>query len=199
MPTSETPENESKHQPETAGPQTDAAEENARHEAPEPLPPASLRSRWVNYDTHELLERISDLEDERRWARFREGVLWAILAHVALVLALILLPKYVLHAPAVVDQNALKDKDFTYLDSPTIPSKPAPKLKSLAPPQIDKNTLDAQAVAGASAGARSAATGSAAGAATAAGDGPAEASPAAATGSAIASRRATPFGRAGQA
>src|SRR5580704_7653293 len=26
-------------------------------------------SRWVDYDHHELLEMISDLEDERRWAR----------------------------------------------------------------------------------------------------------------------------------
>ena len=30
-------------------------------------------SRWVDYDTHELLEMISELEDERRWARLREG------------------------------------------------------------------------------------------------------------------------------
>ena len=31
-------------------------------------------SRWVDYDTHELLQMISELEDERRWARLREGI-----------------------------------------------------------------------------------------------------------------------------
>lgn len=100
-------------------------------------------SRWVQYETHELLEMINTLEDERRWARLREGVLWALLAHLALVLALILVPKYVFKAPPVVERG-LHDKDeFTYLDSPAwrpkTPPKPAPPIKS---PQIDKQTLD---------------------------------------------------------
>jgi hypothetical protein len=52
---------------------------------PEPPPqrralsPVVRGSRWVDYDTHELLEMISELEDERRWARLREGALWAVL------------------------------------------------------------------------------------------------------------------------
>jgi len=137
MLTSETPENEDKQktQPETS-------EEGGRSQVPEFLPPSGSSSRWINYDAHELLDRISDLEDERRWARLREGILWAILAHLALLLAVVLLPRYVLHAPPVVDQNALKDKDFTYLDSPSIPAKPAPKLKPLEQPQLDKKTLE---------------------------------------------------------
>ncbi len=49
-------------------------------------PPAPVRgSRWVDYDTHELLEMISELEDERRWARLREGALWAVLVHIVLL------------------------------------------------------------------------------------------------------------------
>lgn len=130
---SQTPDNDEQKQTETNGEQG---------QSPEFLSENGSRSRWLNYDAHELLERISDLEDERRWARFREGVLWALLAHMALLLLLVFLPKYVFHAPPVVDQNALKDKAFTYLDSPTIPAKPAPKMKPLEQPQIDKKTME---------------------------------------------------------
>ena len=97
-------------------------------------------SRWINYDTHELLEMIGELEDERRWARLREGVLWAILVHLALILALFLLPKYVFKMPPVIQAN-LHDKDFTYLDSPQWKPK-APVKPLLKPPMIDKQTLD---------------------------------------------------------
>lgn len=97
-------------------------------------------SRWIDYDTHELLEMISELEDERRWARLREGVLWAILFHLALILALFLLPKYVFKMPPVVEAN-LHDKDFTYLDSPQWKPKTTPK-PVIKPPVIDKQTMD---------------------------------------------------------
>ena len=49
----------------------------------EPESPVVRGSRWVDYDTHELLEMISELEDERRWARLREGIWIAILIHLA--------------------------------------------------------------------------------------------------------------------
>ncbi|MGA9671890.1 MAG: hypothetical protein WBQ94_21940, partial [Terracidiphilus sp.] len=51
---------------------------------PEQVSPVVRGSRWVDYDTHELLEMISELEDERRWARLREGALWAVLLHAAI-------------------------------------------------------------------------------------------------------------------
>src|SRR5208283_4168360 len=44
--------------------------------ADEASSPKARGSRWLDYDTHELLEMISELEDERRWARLREGMLW---------------------------------------------------------------------------------------------------------------------------
>ena len=44
-------------------------------------------SRWVDYDTHELLNMISELEDERRWARLREGIWLALLIHILLLSA----------------------------------------------------------------------------------------------------------------
>ncbi len=98
-------------------------------------------SRWIDYDTHELLEMISELEDERRWARLREGVLWAVLIHIVLIFALFLLPKYINLAP-VVDTNNIQDhKDFTYLDTPYLP-KPKPVKPLIHPPQIDQKTLE---------------------------------------------------------
>jgi hypothetical protein len=45
--------------------------------------PSVRSSRWIDYNSHELLEMISELEDERRWARLREGMLWAILVHIS--------------------------------------------------------------------------------------------------------------------
>jgi hypothetical protein len=118
--------------------------------APEPEPRVVRASRWVDYDTHELLEMISELEDERRWARLREGFWIAIFIHLALLMALILFPKYLFKVPLVVDRNrALLDhKDFTYLDSPPELSRPAPpkvKINPIPekPPVIDKQTLEA--------------------------------------------------------
>jgi hypothetical protein len=80
--------------------------------------PVVRGSRWVDYDTHELLEMIGELEDERRFARLREGIWLAILIHLALLSAVTWIPRYVFKVPIVVDQSdALKQhKDFTYLD-----------------------------------------------------------------------------------
>jgi outer membrane biosynthesis protein TonB len=104
--------------------------------------PVVRGSRWIDYDTHELLEMIGELEDERRWARLREGVLWAILIHLALLFAFILIPRYVLKMRPVIQTDNLRDqKEFTYLDAPFVPR---PKLVKplLRQPQIDQKTLD---------------------------------------------------------
>lgn len=108
----------------------------------EPKPRASIGgSRWIDYDTHELLELIGQLEDERRWARLREGALWAVLIHALLLLALFLLPKYVWVPRVIEPQISTRDhKDWTYLDSPSIPTPRPPKLAK--PPVIDRKTLD---------------------------------------------------------
>ena len=129
--------------PETASPNQGGAPGDG--EPPEPATPVVRGSRWVDYDTHELLSMISELEDERRWARLREGVWIAILIHLALITAMVLLPKYVFKVPLVVDQNAkLKEhQDFTYLDTPRnlIPKAPVKPIEK--PPVIDKQTLEA--------------------------------------------------------
>ena len=142
MPTSEAPtnvdENEPTGQPEPA------------QRPGEPAPVVLRGSRWVDYDTHELLEMISELEDDRRWARLREGVLWALLFHILLISAFTWIPKYVFKVPQVLDPiDAIKNrKDLTYLDSlpdairelhPKVTVKPAlPKQTT-----VDKKTLEA--------------------------------------------------------
>jgi len=112
--------------------------------------PVVRGSRWVDYDTHELLEMISELEDERRWARLREGVLWALLFHILLISAITWIPKYVFKVPLVIDPiDAIqKRKDLTYLDSlpdaireihPKVVVKPVPPKQTA----VDQKTLEA--------------------------------------------------------
>ena len=148
MPTSEAPADVNEpNEPQTspvAGQEPPTQEKDSPVPAPENSEPASpvvRGSRWVDYDTHELLEMISELEDERRWARLREGVLWAILAHAAILLALFLLPRYI-SVPPVVDKTSMLDKDeFTYMDSPRF--RPKVEAKPIVkPPVIDKQTMD---------------------------------------------------------
>jgi outer membrane biosynthesis protein TonB len=155
MPSSEEPidVNEPNEPPQT-GPETGSPEPSAQVSSETPREPEAAAksespvvrsSRWVDYDTYELLVMISELEDERRWARLREGVWIAILVHLALLSALTWIPKYIFKVPVVVDRNSIIDqhKDFTYLDSPTLPPKVTVKPVPVKPPVIDKETLEA--------------------------------------------------------
>jgi hypothetical protein len=107
-------------------------------------------SRWVDYDTHELLQMISELEDERRWARLREGIWIALLIHIVLISGITWIPRYIFRVPPVIDPfDAIKQrKDLSYLDlppdlvqkfQPKVQAKPVPK----AQPHVDKKTLEA--------------------------------------------------------
>ncbi len=107
-------------------------------------------SRWVDYDTHELLNMISELEDERRWARLREGIWLALLIHILLISAITWVPRYLFHVPPVIDPfDAMKQrKDLTYLDlPPDVLKKYAPKVQVKPVPEkqprVDKKTLEA--------------------------------------------------------
>ena len=126
-----------------------APDQEPRPLEPELLSPVVRGSRWIDYDTHELLTMIGELEDERRWARLREGIWIAILFHLALLSAVTWIPKYIFKVPQVVDRNALNQhKDFTYLDSPPeaflkTPPKVAIKPVPAKQPVIDKETLEA--------------------------------------------------------
>jgi hypothetical protein len=107
-------------------------------------------SRWVDYDTHELLMMISELEDERRWARLREGIWLAVLIHILLLSAITWVPKYIFRVPPVIDPfDAIKQrKDLSYLDLPPDliqKYQTKPKIAPLPEKQqhVDKKTLEA--------------------------------------------------------
>jgi hypothetical protein len=146
MPTSEVPTNvnEPARQPE-------AGLSEPGQTPAESASPVLRGSRWVDYDTHELLEMISQLEDERRWARLREGIWIAVLFHLALLSAFTWIPKYIFKVPQVIDPiDAIKNrKDLTYLDSlPDAIRELHPKvvIKPVLPPKqtvVDKKTLEA--------------------------------------------------------
>jgi hypothetical protein len=147
MPISEAPnqvnDNEPTRQPEPEQPEPG-------HEPDESASPVVRGSRWVDYDTHELLQMIGELEDERRWARLREGIWIAILFHLVLLSAVTWIPKYVFKVPQVIDPiDAIKNrKDLTYLDLPPDALRnlrPKVVVKPVLPKQItvDKKTLEA--------------------------------------------------------
>lgn len=142
MPTSVVPKPTEPGEPQPPGDQAG--------EPREQRPPAVSTSRWIDYDTHELLEMISELEDERRWARLREGILWALLFHIVLISALTWIPKYVFHVPQVIDPfDAIQQrKDLKYLDlPPDLLKKYQPRVAITPvqpkPPVIDRKTLEA--------------------------------------------------------
>jgi len=155
MPTREAPVdvNEPKDGPETGFEASLAAAPAEESPAPEGEPgeyasPAVRGSRWIDYETHELLEMISELEDERRWARLREGFWIAILVHFLLLSAITWIPKYVFKVPPVVDPfDAIQQrKDLAYLDLP--PDALRETRPKIAPkplhekPLLDKKTLE---------------------------------------------------------
>jgi hypothetical protein len=133
-----------------SGSSPDAAplESHTEPSAPEIVALSASPSRWVDHHTHELLEMISELEDERRWARLREGIWIAILLHLALLSAFTWIPKYIFKVPPVIDPfEAIKNrKDLQYLDLPPDAlrlTQPKVVVKPVTPKQtmIDKQTL----------------------------------------------------------
>jgi TonB family protein len=152
MPIIETPTRvNDPNEPLGTGPESKGSGQDGSSEEQQPPQPRSRStSRWVDYDTHELLEMISELEDERRWARLREGIWIAILVHLFLLSAITWIPRYVFRVPPVIDPfDAIKQrKDLSYLDlppdvlrrlQPKVQVKPVPQKR----PQIDKKTLEA--------------------------------------------------------
>ncbi|MGH9605140.1 MAG: energy transducer TonB family protein [Terracidiphilus sp.] len=151
MPTSEAPAdlNEPQGAP-RASTETDredsrVEEESSATAALEPSPPAGSTSRWINYDTHELLEMIGELEDERRWSRLREGILWAVLFHILLISAITWIPIYVFKQPKVINPfDVLKQRQLTYLNlPPSLEHTPRARVKIKPIPPVDKQTLQA--------------------------------------------------------
>jgi hypothetical protein len=151
MPPSETPTNPPTSNPDTHRSGSVAVEEispTVPTDSPEPSRGGYSTSRYVDYETHELLEKITQYEDERRWQRIREGIWISIIAHILLFSGLTWIPRYVFHQPQLVDPfDAIKKrKDLTYLDELPDALKQVQKAKPVLKPKdtvIDKKTLDA--------------------------------------------------------
>jgi TonB C terminal len=157
MPASETPTNPTTPQPDTHPSESApvATPEISQENSPESVE-ASRRasklgystSRYVDYDAHELLEKISQYEDDRRWQRIREGIWISIIAHILLFSGLTWIPRYVFHQPQLIDPfDAIKKrKDLTYLDELPDAVKQIQRAKPKLKPNntvVDKKTLDA--------------------------------------------------------
>ena len=151
MPPSETPTNPPAPNPDTHRSGSVAVEEispTPTESSSEPSRRGYSTSRYVDYETHELLEKITQYEDERRWQRIREGIWISIIAHILLFSGLTWIPRYVFHQPQLVDPfDAIKKrKDLTYLDELPDALKQVQKAKPVLKPKdtvIDKKTLDA--------------------------------------------------------
>ncbi len=142
MPTSQAPANVN----ESTGPAEAGQDEDRRDEETSAVngAPAGERrgdtprlmstSRWADYDSYELLQMISELEDERRWSRLRESIWLALLLHIVLISAITWIPRYVFKVPKVISPfDVLKQRqNLTYLNMPNDllreqQHRPAPK------------------------------------------------------------------------
>ena len=99
------------------------------------LPPRRNTSDYGDLGTDELVQRISELEDERRAARIREGIWVALLLHAIVVLVWIFGPHYIWHEPVVVTPKLKSSETLTYMPPRSTPH-PAP-----VHPSIDSKTL----------------------------------------------------------
>jgi TonB family protein len=106
--------------------------------APEPPPePVRLRSsRFGELDHHELIKLLDTIEDERARGRFRESIYLSTFIMLALVWVLLYGPRYLWHAPQLVNPfDAIQQHELVRLTNPILPhhNMPAPKM--------DKGTL----------------------------------------------------------
>ncbi len=102
------------------------------------------KSSYGDLGTDELVQRINELEDERRAARIREGIWIALLLHAVAVLLWIFGPRYIWHEPVVVNPSLKGRQDLTYLTTPQDALR-QPRAKSSAPPvhpHVDQKTLE---------------------------------------------------------
>lgn len=121
-----------------------------------PEPPRSRRERrYEDYDTHELLSVIDELEGDRNWVSLREKLWIAIIIHMIVLWFLIYGPKYILHEQVRVVNPAdkINQKQMTYLETPhdikpVKPRQPTPAIsnenhRAQTPhPTLDKKTLE---------------------------------------------------------
>ena len=119
-----------------------------------PEPPHFRRpNRYDDYEFHELLNVIEELEGSRNWASLREKVWIALIIHLLIFWYIAYGPKYLFNVKVVDPSVVLKqrEKELTYLDLPPdalkqVKPKPAPlsdknRIAESKKPTLDKKTL----------------------------------------------------------
>ena len=112
-------------------------------------------SDYGDLGTDELVQRINELEDERRAARIREGIWVALLLHAAVLLLWVFGPRYLWKVPVVVNpaDKLRQQRQLSYMELPPDalkqikPKNPAAlsdknRVQSSPHPTIDKKTLE---------------------------------------------------------
>jgi TonB family protein len=121
-----------------------------------PEPPNFRRpNRYEDYELHDLLSVIDELEGSRNWASLREKVWIALIIHLIVFWYLFYGPKYIFNVKVVDPSTVLKqrEKDMTFLDLPPdalkqIKPKQAPaisdknRIAESRKPTLDKKTLE---------------------------------------------------------
>jgi TonB family protein len=122
-----------------------------------PEPPRLRRrggNRYEDYEAHDLLSVIEELEGDRNWAALREKVWIALIVHMIVFWFMFYGPKYIFHVRVIDPSTVLKQrqKEMTFLDLPpdalkNIKPKPAPlsdknRVAQSPHPTLDKKTLE---------------------------------------------------------
>jgi hypothetical protein len=122
-----------------------------------PDPPRQRRAnRYEDYEIHDLLTVIDELEGNRNWVSLREKLWIAIIIHMVVLWLLMYGPKYILHEQVRVVNPAEKlerENKMTYLETPNDikpmkPTHPTPAIsnqdhRAQTPhPTLDKKTLE---------------------------------------------------------
>jgi TonB family protein len=100
--------------------------------------------RYGELEEHELIHLLDSLDDERARARFRESIYISVIFYLAFAWFLFYGPRVLFHQPRVIDPMQVlreREKNLTYLNTPTDISKALAHHPPPAPKTIDKKTL----------------------------------------------------------
>ena len=101
--------------------------------------PVRIRTnRYGELEEHELIRLLDTIEDERARGRFRESIYISMFIWLAIAWVAFYGPKYLWHSPQLISPTeALQQQAMVQLNAPRLPHHVA-----LAPPKIDRGTLD---------------------------------------------------------
>jgi hypothetical protein len=100
------------------------------------------RGRFVELEQHELITLLDEINDERSKARFREAIYISIIVWLVFGWVIVYGPRYLWHAPVIINPPEEKSATMKYLD---IPPNLQQQLKRLKPtPNISQHDTEAQ-------------------------------------------------------